>query len=131
MSGGIGILAAKGTVEGPIVKDKASFLLAGRRSYADLYTRNSEELDGTAVVFHDLNAKVNWKASNKDRFFLSAYSGRDIWKFDDAFQMDWGNTTTSFRWNHLFSERLFSNLTLIYSDFDYALKDKDAVQGFE
>lgn len=99
-SGGIGILAAKGTIEGPIVKDKASFILAGRRSYADLYTRNSEQLDGTAVIFHDLNAKVNWKASNKDRFFLSAYSGRDIWQFDDAFQMDWGNTTTSFRWNH-------------------------------
>ncbi len=130
-SGGIGILAAKGTIEGPIVKDKASFILAGRRSYADLYTRNSEQLDGTAVIFHDLNAKVNWKASNKDRFFLSAYSGRDIWQFDDAFQMDWGNTTTSFRWNHLFSERLFSNLTLIYSDFDYALQDKDEVQGFE
>jgi hypothetical protein len=129
-SGGIGLLAAKATLEGPIVKDKASFIVSGRRSYADVFMQNSDMLDGTTVSFHDLNAKVNWKASDKDRFFLSAYSGRDIWKFNDDFQMDWGNTTTTFRWNHLFNERLFSNLTLLYSDFDYTLEFTDAVEGF-
>ncbi len=128
-SGGIGLLASRLTLEGPIVKDEASFIVSGRRSYADIFMKNSEQFDGTTVAFHDLNAKVNWKASNKDRFFLAAYSGRDIWNFDNAFQMDWGNTTTTFRWNHLFNERLFSNLTLVYSDFDYALEDKDPVQG--
>ncbi|MCG8326250.1 MAG: TonB-dependent receptor [Chitinophagales bacterium] len=130
-SGGIGLLAAKGTIEGPIVKDKASFILSGRRSYADIFMKNNDALDGTTVLFHDLNAKINWKASNKDRFFLSAYSGRDVWKFSDDFKMDWGNTTTTFRWNHLFNERLFSNLTLLYSNFDYALGFSDPVQGFK
>jgi outer membrane cobalamin receptor len=130
-SGGIGLLAAKAALEGPIVKDKASFILSGRRSYADAFMNSMDMFDGTTVSFHDLNAKINWKASNKDRFFLSAYSGRDIWNFDGNFKMDWGNTTTSFRWNHLFNDRLFSNLTLIYSNFDYALSDSDPVEGFK
>ncbi|MCB9296447.1 MAG: TonB-dependent receptor [Lewinellaceae bacterium] len=129
-SGGVGLLAAKLAVEAPIVQDKASFIVAGRRSYADLYMKNADQFDGTAVSFHDLNAKVNWKANNKNRFFLSAYSGRDVWQFNDDFKMDWGNSTATFRWNHLFNERLFSNLTLIYSDFDYALHDRDPVDGF-
>ncbi|MCB9302565.1 MAG: TonB-dependent receptor [Lewinellaceae bacterium] len=128
-SGGIGLLASRLTLEGPIVKDEASFIVSGRRSYADIFMKNSDQFDGTTVAFHDLNAKVNWKVSNKDRFFLSAYTGRDVWNFGNSFQMDWGNTTTTFRWNHLFNERLFSNLTLVYSDFDYALEDKDPVQG--
>ncbi len=129
-TGGIGLLAARLALEAPIVQDKASFIVAGRRSYADVFMKNSEQFNGTAVSFHDLNAKVNWKASNKDRFFLAAYSGRDIWQFSDDFKMDWGNTTATFRWNHLFNDRLFSNLTLVYSDFDYALHDKDPVDGF-
>ena len=129
-SGGIGLLAAKVTLEGPIVKDKASFIVAGRRSYADIFMKNMEAFDGGSVSFHDFNAKINWKANNKNRFFLSAYSGRDNWVFDQNFKMDWGNNTATFRWNHLFNERLFSNLTLVYSDFDYALQDKDPVDGF-
>lgn len=129
-SGGIGLLAAKLTLEGPIVKDEASFIVSGRRSYADIFMKQMDDLDGTTVQFYDLNAKVNWKKDNKNRFFIAAYSGRDIWNFDNTFQMDWGNTTTTFRWNHLFNERLFSNLTLIYSDFDYALESKEEVDGF-
>jgi len=128
--GGIGLLAAKLALEGPIVEDKASFIVAGRRSYADLYMKNAPGLEGTAVSFYDLNAKANWKANNRNRFFLAVYGGRDIWQFDDNFKMDWGNRTATFRWNHLFNDRLFSNLTLIYSDFDYALHDKDLVDGF-
>ena len=129
-SGGIGLLAAKLTLEAPIVKDKASFIVSGRRSYADLIMRQIDDLNGTTVTFHDLNAKVNWKKDNKNRFFISAYSGRDVWNFDNTFQMDWGNTTTTFRWNHLINEKLFANLTLIYSDFDYALESKEAADGF-
>jgi len=130
-SGSLGLLAAKMTLEGPIVKDEASFIVSGRRSYADIFMRQMDDLDGTTVQFHDLNAKINWKKSNTDRFFLSAYSGRDVWNFDGNFSMDWGNTTTTFRWNHLFSDKLFSNLTLLYSDFDYKLGDSDPVEGFE
>jgi len=130
-SGSIGLLAAKLTLEGPIVKDQASFVVSGRRSYADIFMRQMDDLNGSTVQFHDLNAKINWKKSNTDRFFLSAYSGRDVWNFNDNFSMDWGNTTTTFRWNHLFSDKLFSNLTLLYSDFDYKLGDSDPVEGFE
>ncbi|MCB0587482.1 MAG: TonB-dependent receptor [Phaeodactylibacter sp.] len=129
-TGGVGLLAAKLTLEGPIVEDKASFIVSGRRSYADLYMKNSSQFDGTAVSFYDLNAKANWKANNKNRFFLAVYGGRDIWQFDNNFKMDWGNQTATFRWNHLFNDRLFSNLTLVYSDFDYVLHDKDPVDGF-
>ena len=129
-NGGIGLLASKLSLEGPIVKDKASFIVAGRRSYADIFMKQMEDLDGTTVQFYDLNAKVNWKPNNKNRFFIAAYLGRDIWNFDNTFKMDWGNKTTTFRWNHLFNDRLFSNLTLLYSDFDYELEQKDAVEGF-
>ena len=129
-SGGIGLLASRLTLEGPIVKDKASFIVAGRRSYVDLFMGLSEDTEDTRVSFHDLNAKLNWRADNKNRFFLSAYSGRDNWVFDDNFGFNWGNTTATFRWNHLFNDRLFSNLTLVYSDFDYSLEDKDDVEGF-
>lgn len=129
-SGGIGLLAAKLNLEGPIAKDKASFIVSGRRSYADIFMKQMDDLDGTTVQFYDLNAKINWKKDNKNRFFIAAYSGRDIWNFDNTFQMDWGNKTATFRWNHLFNDRLFSNLTLIYSDFDYALESKEEVDGF-
>lgn len=129
-SSSIGALAAKLTLEGPIVKDKASFIVAGRRSYVDLFMKLNEETKNDAVKFYDLNLKFNWKANNKDRFFVSGYRGRDIFKFSDDFQMDWGNTTGTFRWNHLFNDRLFSNLTLIYSNFDYKLEDKTEVEGF-
>ncbi|HMQ49696.1 MAG TPA: TonB-dependent receptor [Saprospiraceae bacterium] len=130
LTGGIGLLAGKLTVEAPIVKDKASFIVSGRRSYADIFMSQIDGLGGTTLRFHDLNAKINWKANNKNRFFLAAYSGRDVWQLDKSFKMDWGNTTTTFRWNHLFNDRLFSNLTLVYSDFDYALQDTDPVDGF-
>ncbi|MEZ5041164.1 MAG: TonB-dependent receptor [Saprospiraceae bacterium] len=129
-SGGIGLMAARLSLEGPIQKEKASFIVSGRRSYADLIMKQIDDLDGTTVSFYDMNAKVNWKPNNKNRFFISAYDGRDNWNFNDDFKMGWGNTTATFRWNHLFSEKLFSNTTLIYSDFDYRLEDLDAADGF-
>ena len=129
-AGSVSTLAAKASLEGPIVKDKASFIVAARRSYVDLIMKQIPDLKGTGVQFYDLNGKLNWKINNNNRFFLSAYAGRDIWKFNDDFQMDWGNKTTTFRWNHLFSERLFANTTLVYSDFDYTLEQNDALEGF-
>lgn len=129
-SGAIGTLAAKIMLEGPIIKDKASYLLAGRRSFFDIFMKFNEETKDDAVKFHDLNLKLNYKPNNNNRVFLSAYLGRDIYQFGKNFQMDWGNKTTSARWNHLFNEKLFSNLTFIYSDFDYKLALEEEANAF-
>lgn len=128
-SGGIGTLAGRFTLEGPIKKDKSSFIISGRRSYVDLFLRaqGSENL----VHFYDVNAKVNWKNSNKNRFFTAIYLGRDVFNFGDDFGFDWGNATATFRWNHLFSDKLFSNTSLIASNFDYGLKSTDNAEGFD
>jgi hypothetical protein len=130
VTGGIGTLASRLMIEGPIVKEKASFIVSGRRSYADVFTPLFTEQDNK-VFFHDLNAKVNWKVRNNNRFFAAFYAGRDSFSFDETFGFSWGNQTGTFRWNHLFSDRLFSNMTLIASNFDYKLELRDPVQGFE
>ncbi len=132
-SGTIGTLASKIMVEGPIAKDKSSFLVSARRSYADLFLKFSSDEDtrDNQVYFYDVNAKVNWKPNNKDRIFLAAYLGRDAFRFGDLFGFNWGNATTTFRWNHLFSEKLFSNTTLVASNFDYALGSEQAAAEFE
>ena len=80
------------------------------------------------VHFYDINAKVNWKTNNKNRFFAAFYAGRDVFKFSDDFSFAWGNKTGTFRWNHLFNDRLFSNTSLIVSNFDYKLELVDPVQ---
>ncbi len=121
VSGGLGLIASRLTVEGPIVKEKGSFMLSGRRTYADLFLplAGDEALDGSNLYFYDLNLKANYQISEKDRIYISGYFGRDELGFDDVFGLDWGNTTGTLRWNHLFSNRLFSNTSLIYSDYDY------------
>jgi hypothetical protein len=129
LTGGIGTLASRFTVEAPLKKEKSSFILSGRRSYADLFLKAAGE--NTTVYFYDLNAKVNWRASNKNRFFVAAYAGRDVFKQDDVFGFGWGNMTATFRWNHLFNERLFSNVSVIGSQFDYKLEIMDGIEGFE
>lgn len=131
-TGTVGLLASKIMLEGPLKKDEASFLLSGRRSYADLFLplAPDEDVRNNQVYFYDLNAKVNWKPNNKDRFFVSAYSGRDVLGFDGLFGFDWGNTTVTTRWNHLFSDKLFSNTTLVVSNFDYALQSDQPASEF-
>jgi len=128
-SASIGTLASKVTIEGPIKKDKASFLLSARRSYADVFLKMAG--NPNSVYFYDVNAKVNWKPSNKDRFYVAAYFGRDAFDIDGVFGFDWGNATGTFRWNHLFSEKLFSNTTFIASQFDYGLGLTDPALGFK
>lgn len=128
-SGGIGTLASRFTLQGPIKKDKSSFIVSGRRSYVDLFLRAAGE-DNT-VFFYDVNAKANWKHNNNNRFFAALYLGRDVFDFDDTFGFDWGNATATFRWNHLFNERLFSNTSLVASNFDYKLELDDESQGFK
>jgi hypothetical protein len=130
-SGGIGSLASRIMVEGPIAKDKSSFIISARRSYQELFAPLiNQNGQNNIVYFYDVNAKVNWKYKNNNRFFAAFYSGRDQFRFDKTFGFGWGNTTGTFRWNHLFSDKLFSNTTLIASNFDYKLELKDPVQGF-
>ncbi len=124
----IGTLASKATIQGPIKKDKGSYLLSARRSYADVFLKIAG--NENSVYFYDVNAKVNWKQSNKDRFFAAGYFGRDAFSLGGVFGFDWGNKTGTFRWNHLFSDKLFSNTTFIASQFDYGLELKDPATGF-
>ncbi len=137
----VGAIASKFTLEGPIIKDKASFIISGRRTYLDVFTTPVIKLasaiaamDGSnfsgGYFFYDLNAKVNYKFSNKDRIFLSGYFGKDkaylnhesSWSTDYSktnFDLHWGNATAAFRWNHIFSPKLFANTSVTYSNYGF------------
>ncbi len=125
--GGIGSIFSRFAIEAPIVKDKSSFILAGRRSYIDILAKPflSDDLGETVLNFYDLTLKTNYKFSEKDRIFLSGYIGRDNFGFGDAAGFNWGNGTGTLRWNHLFSDRLFFNNTLYYSNYDYQISFGD------
>ena len=132
-TGGIGLLSSRLLLEGPIVQDKVNFMVAGRRSYFDLFFPyfNSPELDNTTIYFYDLNIKVNAKFSEKDRVFVSSYFGRDQFGASDLFDFGWGNWTSTLRWNRLISPKLFFNATAVYSDYTYQLgTPKDADPAF-
>jgi CarboxypepD_reg-like domain/TonB dependent receptor/TonB-dependent Receptor Plug Domain len=129
VAGGIGTMASRLMVEGPLKKDESSFIVSARRSYVDLFLRAANQ--DNLVHFYDINAKVNWKYNNNNRFFAAFYSGRDVFNFADDFGFEWGNKTATFRWNHLFNERLFSNTSVILSNFDYKLEVEDPSQGFK
>lgn len=122
-TGGIGLLSSRLLVEGPLVKEKSAFMLAGRRSYADIFLGLSpdETISQNTLFFYDFNAKFNYILGENDRLYLSGYYGRDVFEINDLFGFQWGNATTSLRWNHLFNEKLFSNFTLIFSDYTYQL----------
>ena len=127
MKGGIGFVASRLLAEGPIVKDKASFLIGGRASYAQLFLPIID-IDNSAS-FYDLNTKLNYKINDNNNVYLSGYFGRDRFRISEQFINTYGNAFVNFRWNHLFSNKLFSNLSLIYSDYFYGL-ELDFV-GFE
>ena len=122
-SGGIGLISSRLGIEGPIVKDKGSFLISGRRTYADLFIplAGDESLNDSKLYFYDLNLKANYSLGRSDKLFLSGYFGRDVLGYKDVFGFDWGNITGTLRWNHLFSEKLFSNTSFIVSDYNYAV----------
>jgi len=121
VGGGIGLISSRLSVEGPIVKDKSSFLITGRRTYADLFLKlSSDELiNNNQLYFYDLNMKANYIINDKNRLYLSGYFGRDVFRFQERFGINWGNSTGTLRWNHIWNEKLFSNTSVIYSDFDY------------
>ncbi|MCB0447692.1 MAG: TonB-dependent receptor, partial [Gelidibacter sp.] len=120
MNGGIGIVSSRLLAEGPIKKEKGSFLFGGRSSYAHLFLPLFD-IDNIAY-FYDLNAKLSYKINQNNNIYLSGYFGRDVFSISDSFENTYGNTVVNFRWNHLFSDKLFSNASLIYSDYYYGLK---------
>ncbi|RTY87856.1 TonB-dependent receptor [Flavobacterium sp. RSP49] len=129
VNGGIGLISSRILAEGPLVKDKGSFLIGGRSSYAHLFLKLSEEQKNNTAYFYDLNTKLSYKLDANNSLYLSGYFGRDVFSLNKSFTNVYGNTTVNLRWNHLFSEKLFSNLSLIYSDYYYGL-DLDFV-GFK
>ena len=129
VNGGIGLISSRLLVEGPIVKDKGSFLIGGRSSYAHLFLKLSEKQKDNSAYFYDLNTKLSYKLNANNSLYLSGYFGRDVFSLNKSFTNIYGNATLNLRWNHLFSDKLFSNLSLIYSDYYYGL-DLDFV-GFK
>lgn len=134
-TGGIGLIASRLTLEGPIQKDKSSFIVSGRRTYVDLFTNavnkaneGKEEYDPIpAYYFYDLNTKINFTLGEKDRLYLSGYFGRDKFGFKGDFfdfNFDWGNATGTVRWNHVFNPKLFANTTFTYSDYQYNIQNE-------
>lgn len=121
VSGGIGLIASRLMVQGPIKKDKGSFLISGRRTYADMFLKLSPEENqrNNRLYFYDLNLKANYTLGAKDRLFLSGYFGKDVLGVSNIFGIDWGNATGTLRWNHIFNAKLFSNTSLIYSNYNY------------
>ena len=130
VTGGIGLIASRLTVEGPVQKNVSSFMISGRRTYAfDLAQPALEDTDfeGTNYYFYDLNTKINYRFSDKDRLYLSGYFGRDVLNYVSSlrgfsFRMPYGNTTGTLRWNHLFTDKLFMNVSAIYNDYDFSFK---------
>ena len=121
-NGGIGLISSRLLLEGPIVKDKGSFLIGGRGSYAHLFLKLSEKQKDNTAYFYDLNAKLSYKINPNNNLYLSGYFGRDVFGISKSFVNTYGNSTLNLRWNHLYSDKLFSNLSLIYADYYYGLQ---------
>ena len=129
VEGGIGVIASRLSIQGPIKKNKSSFIISGRRTYIDGLTKpfikSTSQFKGSGYFFYDLNAKVNYILSDKDRVYLSGYFGRDVFDFANGKQslkinIPWGNTTGTLRWNHVFNNKLFGNTTAVYNDYNFS-----------
>ena len=130
-SGGIGLIASRLTIEGPLKKDTSSFIVSGRRTYIDVLTdpfiNDTASFKGSGYYFYDLTAKANYRFNDKNQLFISGYFGRDVFDFNDDnfdlnFRVPWGNSTASIRWNHLFNDKLFVNTTAVFTDYDFAFE---------
>lgn len=119
--GGIGLIASRLKVSAPLSDGRGSFMISGRRTYADLFLKlsNDQDVKQSKLYFYDLNAKLNYRIDDRNKIFVSGYFGKDDLGFSDKFGFNWGNSTATVRWNHIFNDRLFGNTSLIYSDFNY------------
>ena len=131
VDGGIGLIASRVSIQGPLKKEKASFIISARRTYIDALTKpfvsKTSQFSGSGYYFYDLNTKLNYKFSDKNRLFLSGYFGRDVFDFVNGQQslnvnIPWGNATGTIRWNHVFNKKLFVNTTALYNDYNFSFK---------
>ncbi len=137
VSGGIGVIASRLTIQGPILKNKASFIISGRRTYVDVIAKpwiEKSAFKGTSYFFYDLNGKLNYTINDKNRLFLSGYFGRDKFIYNDTegdfnTKIPWGNASACLRWNHVFNSKLFSNLSAVFTNYDFSFGAKQ--QDFE
>lgn len=134
-NGGIGLISSRLLLEGPIKKDEASFLIAGRRSYADIFLplASNENLRKNKLFFYDMNLKLNWEIDEKNRIFASGYFGKDVIKVTQGggTNIDWGNNTFTFRWNRIMSKKMFVNYTILRSDYSYNMGGSQGTVNFE
>ncbi|MEG1592218.1 TonB-dependent receptor [Chryseobacterium sp.] len=119
VNGGIGLISSRLSVEGPIQKEKSSFIVSGRRTYADVFLKATDDFKDSKLYFYDLNLKANYQINDNNRLYLSGYFGRDVLGLGDTFSTDWGNTTATLRWNSIINSKLFSNTSFIYSNYNY------------
>ncbi len=133
VSGGIGLISTKLNVEGPIQKDRSSFLVTGRRTYVDMFLKLSKDstVNSNNLSFYDFNAKANYILGKKDRLYLSGYFGRDQLGVGNTFGLAWGNGTGTIRWNHIFNPKLFSNTSLIFSNYNYTISIRSGATDFD
>jgi hypothetical protein len=129
VSGGVGLIAARLNVEGPIQKGKSSFLISARRTYADMFLKLAKDsiVNRSKLYFYDLNAKANYILGDRDRLYLSGYFGKDVLSVENVAGINWGNTTATLRWNHIFNNKLFSNTSVIFSDYNYRISIKQDI----
>lgn len=130
VNGGIGLISSRLSIEGPIQEDKSSFILSGRRTYADVFLKASEKFKDNILYFYDFNAKANYKIDDKNRIYFSGYFGNDELGLGSSFGINWGNKTGTIRWNRIISNKLFLNTSLIYSDYSYNVGLKNGETNF-
>jgi TonB dependent receptor/CarboxypepD_reg-like domain/TonB-dependent Receptor Plug Domain len=130
VKGGIGVISSRVSVEGPIQKEKSSFLITARRTYADVFLKLSDQFKDNRLYFYDFNAKANYRINDKNRIFVSGYFGRDNLGLGNSFGIDWGNKTGTLRWNSILNPKLFSNTSIIYSDYNYNINVNASGTGF-
>jgi len=133
VQGGLGLISSRLKVEGPIVRDKGSFMLSARRTYIDLFLHASSDstIKGSSLYFYDLNAKANYHFDSKNAIYISGYFGKDVLLLKNTFGTNWGNSTGTLRFNHLFNNRLFSNTSIVFSNYNYAIIDFESQDYFK
>ncbi len=127
---GIGTVSSRLALEAPIIKDKSSFIIAARRSYADLFLKLLPDFKDNQLYFYDLSAKWNYNINAKNTVYVSGYFGKDVFKFNDDFKLNWGNATGTIRWNHVFNQKLFAKFTGVYSNYEYELGVPSGTDAF-
>ena len=133
VQGGLGLIASRLKIEGPIVKNKGSFMISARRTYIDLFFKASKDstLKGSSIYFYDINAKANYHFDDNNALYISGYFGSDVLALKNTFGTNWGNSTGTIRFNHIFNNRLFSNTSLVFSNYNYAIEDLQVDDHFK